>query len=258
MPWATHAAPIPHPFYDEKAQGWFWKETTPEPLLRQAPPTVKAPVVPPLPLTPEDTPLTSAWFRAHLGTIRDQALDDPTAENVRRYFVLQKALLDKAERFAEMAHSVVFQDPHLDERAQRPTTPFALALNHQAENHARLNALSQMAKAAGLLFVFRSDCRFCHLMAPLVGELSQRIGMRLYAVSLDGGDLPGLPPETLFKDPGLGQTLHLTATPALLLMVPQKGLFPVLEGSASALELEAHLYETGLASGLIPSHQHSE
>lgn len=244
--------PLPPSFYDEKARGWFWKEIHPEPSIK-VDPTSKEPSEAPTPNapSPREKPLTTEWFRAHLGTIRDQALDDPSPENVRHYFLLQKVLLDKAERFAEIARSVVFKDPLLDERSHHPTIPSALALWHQSDNQERFEALSFLARKAGLLFVFRSDCSFCHVMAPLVSGLSKRIHMRLFAVSLDGGNLNGLDQATRFNDPLLGQKLNMTATPAIFLLAPAHGVHPVLEGSASAIELEEHLYEAGLTAGII-------
>lgn len=245
-------AAVSHPFYDEKAKGWFWKERVPEPqVTSNAPPLTSPDTPPPSPPRPEDTPLSSAWFRAHLGAIRDEALDDPSPEKVRRFFMLQKALLDKAERFAASAQSVVLQNPELDERTRHPTTPAAKALHHQVTEARRQEALRAMGRQAGLVFIVRSDCRYCHLMAPLVAALAERMAIRLYPVSLDGGDVPGLKSDQLIKDPLIGEKLKLKSTPALFLMVPQKGLYPVLEGSASALELEAHLYEIGRIAGLI-------
>ena len=253
LPRIGWGSPLAHPFYEEKARGWFWKEAPPE---AKAPPVKPTPQPEaskaPDPLKLEDIPLTSAWFRSHLGAIRDEALDDPSPEKVRRFFMLQKALLDKADRFAQSAQSVVLQDPELDERGHHATTPSALALTHHAENASRHGVLREMGKKAGLLFVFRSDCRFCHLMAPLVRSLCEEIAMRLYPVSLDGGNLEGLEGHPLIKDPSLTLKLHLAATPALFLMVPEKGVYPVLEGSAPLPDLEAHLEAAGRIAGLVP------
>lgn len=253
LPLIVWGSPIAHPFYDEKAQGWFWKEKIPDPPKAPEPERPKAPepLSSPPSRSPSDEPLTSAWFRAHLGTIRDAALDDPSPEKVRQYFLLQKVLLDKAQRFAESAKRVVFQDPNLDERAHHASTPSALALEHQAQHDARHIDLSLIGKKAGLLFIFRSDCRYCHLMAPLINTLCQRTEIRLYSVSLDGGGLPGLPEESVLTDPALGQKLNLTVTPTLFLMVPGNGIHPVLEGSSSEVELEDRVIAAGRTAGLI-------
>lgn len=254
VPLIVRGAPVAHPFYDEKAQGWFWKEKipkSPEAVEPEAPrPKTEQPAFPPSRPSSEE-PLTSAWFRAHLGTIRDAALDDPTPEKVRQYFLLQKVLLDKAERFAESARAVVFQDPALDERTHRASSPSGLDLEHQAQQQSRHDDLSLIGKKAGLLFVFRSDCRYCHLMAPLISGLSLRTGIRLYSVSLDGGGIPGLPQDAMSTNPAWGQTLNLTVTPALFLMVPANGIHPVLEGSSTAIELEERVIAAGRAAGLI-------
>ena len=253
QPLIALGVPVAHPFYAEKAQGWFWKESPPQTPPTEDPPEREAKSLPQTESKAEDTPLTSAWFRAHLGAIRDEALDDPSPEKVKRFFLLQKALLDKAERFAETAQSVVLQDARLDERSHHPTTPRARAIRQESDAAVHHQALMALGKVAGLLFIFRSDCRYCHLMAPLIDALSEQFALRLYPVSLDGGALPGMRQGTVLADPLLGQTLHLTVTPALFLMVPHQGLYPILEGAASAMELEAHLYAAGRTAGLIPT-----
>jgi len=251
LPNIAKGAPVAHPFYEEKSRGWFWKETHPDPVPppKSAPSKEGASSTPPPQPASAETPLTSAWFRAHLGSIRDAALDDPTPEKVRQYFLLQKILLDKAERFAMTARSVVFLDPTLDERAHHAATPSGHALEQDAEAQTRRRDLTLIGKKAGLLFVFRSDCRYCHLMAPVVSRLSQRTGIRLYSVSLDGGALPGLAMASVSTDPALGEKLHLNVTPAIFLMVPQNGLHLVLEGSSTELELEDRILAAGRSLG---------
>ena len=83
-------------FYQGKSEGWFWYQTYPDPV----PPVQEKPAPPPPPPpAPEPVskvdqaptaPFTSAWIRLELPKFRDRAMDDPTPENVRAYYYLQR------------------------------------------------------------------------------------------------------------------------------------------------------------------------
>lgn len=112
------------------------------------------------------------------------------------YYYLQRVMMDKAQRFTDVARHVVMSDPLLDENQRRPIATFAAnEANYQA-GIASEQALAAIAKQAGLLFFFRSDCRYCHIQAPLLALLEKRFGFKVYAVSLDGQAMPnGLYPD---------------------------------------------------------------
>ena len=64
---------------------------------------------------------------------RDKAIDNPSPENVAAYYYLQRVMMDKAQRFTDMARRVVMSDPLLDENPRRPIATFAAnEANYQA------------------------------------------------------------------------------------------------------------------------------
>ena len=64
---------------------------------------------------------------------RDKAIDNPSPENVAAYYYLQRVMMDKAQRFTDMARRVVMSDPLLDENQRRPIATFAAnEANYQA------------------------------------------------------------------------------------------------------------------------------
>jgi conjugal transfer pilus assembly protein TraF len=205
----------------------------------------------PSPSPLEDQPLTAAWYRKHLGEIRDRALDDPSPENVRSFFLIQKSLLDKAETFAAAARDVVLSDPLLDERPSRSPSLSLSEGYGQTERLMRLQDLKALSGKAGLLFVYRSDCRYCHAMAPLLDTLCRKTGLHLIAMSLDGAPLHGLSTAIHRAAPDLAARLKLTVTPMLYLMMPPRRLETVLEGAATEIELEERILAAGRRLGLL-------
>lgn len=244
------AASDPLPYYDQKAQGWFWKERLPPPSPE--PPHHPETIDPQKTEESAPLPLTAAWFRRELGPIRDQALDEPTETHVLRFFQLQKILLDKAERFARVARSIVLSHPELDERSHPKTLKEPGPGARRTPDSAPSMALMALGRQAGLLLVHRSDCPYCQRMAPLLEHTAKASRLRLYALSLDGPGLEGLLSATAIKDHSLAQRLGVEATPALFLMVPGRGFYPLGEGFMTEAELEDRLLALGETLNLLP------
>ena len=53
--------------------------------------------------------------------------------------------------------------------------------------------LAALAREHGLIFFFRSDCPYCHAMAPTIRMLADRYGIEVLGVSIDGQGLPDFP-----------------------------------------------------------------
>ena len=89
---------LSEPYYHQKERGWFWYETLPEaPAEQESVPETKKPVEKSKTEQTQQTPspklLSSEWFRQHLTAYRDQAIDQPTPENVTAYLYLQRIML---------------------------------------------------------------------------------------------------------------------------------------------------------------------
>ena len=117
-------------------------ETTPEPAADEK---------------PGPAPFTVAWFNENIQKLRNQAIDNPTQENVRAYFLAQRIMLDKASRFTDMARLVTSTDPLIDENSRRSTSTFgAMDQSNEAENNSR-TVIKDVATKAGLFFFFRGE-----------------------------------------------------------------------------------------------------
>lgn len=248
-------------FYLRGEEGWFWYEREPDPQEEPEP----APPLPPPASTPTPSetpsgppPLSSAWLRERLGAYRDQAIDDPTPDNVALYLYLQRVAMDKASRFAAATQRAVQFDPFLDEITQRPTANFAANLVNEQTAKQRAALLAQIAQGAGVLFFFRSDCPYCEAQAPLLATLRERHGFAVLPVSVDGAPLPGGHFPTFQRDAGQAQALGVVSTPALFLARPPDGVALIAQGLLSLSQLEERLLTAALEAGWISEAEYAK
>ena len=248
-------------FYLRGEEGWFWYERelepqeTPEPAP-PLPPPASAPTPSATPSGPP--PLSSAWLRERLGAYRDQAIDDPTPDNVALYLYLQRVAMDKASRFAAATQRAVQFDPFLDEITQRPTANFAANLVNEQTAKQRAALLQKIGNEAGVLFFFRSDCPYCEAQAPLLATLRERHGFAVLPVSIDGAPLPGGHFPTFQRDAGQAQALGVVSTPALFLARPPDGVVLIAQGLLSLSQLEDRLLTAALEAGWITEGEYAK
>ena len=259
-PWAwgvdTTSASEPL-FFLDKERGWFWRESQPVPkkseLIAPKPSNPNPPPIQHFPnsSSPEPSPFSAAWFRKNLERYRDRAIDDPSSENVAAYYYLQRVMMDKAHRFTDVARQVVMSDPLLDENQRRPIATFAANESNRLAGVASEQALSTVARQAGILFFFRSDCPYCHIQAPLLAVLEKRFGFKVYAVSLDGKPMPGEFYLDFHTDRGQANLLGVVSTPAMFLMKPPDDIAPLSQGALSLDELTGRILLAAHESGWI-------
>jgi conjugal transfer pilus assembly protein TraF len=173
-----------------------------------------------VPQTVEPPALSAAWFRAKLDGYRDAAIDNPTSENVTRYLVLQKIVMDKAAAYQEMASSVVLNEPLLDANTERPLDTMAANAANDVAGAATEALLKKLGETTGLAFFFSSDCEICASQVHVLDSFARQYGTAVIMVSLDGKPLPGIPLERWVPDAGQAKAMGVDAAPALVLMHP--------------------------------------
>ena len=273
--WGDEGGDVPElSYFADKQRGWFWYEVLPEPVVEKKPEQPKAvpvesktaqkqpSVVEPQSVQPtqippvEPAPLSSAWLRKNMENYLNQAIDDPSHENVAAFYYLQRVMMDKAERFTNAARFVVMSDPQLDETVRRPIATYAAnEANHQAGIAAE-RALKDIAGQVGILFFFRSDCAYCHVQAPILSMLERAYGFKIYAVSLDGLPMPNGLFSNFKLDRGQAALLGVEQTPALFLMKPPKQVVPLSQGVLSLEEMTSRILLAGKEAGWIEPSQY--
>ena len=110
------------------------------PPERVAPPAPESPPTPPPPLPRKSIRelTTTKDIREELDRLKDEAVINPTKENVRTYLEAQQYVMGKGSTFADMARRVVWETAELDYSLRRPTNALAIdAFKSSAARHAR-------------------------------------------------------------------------------------------------------------------------
>lgn len=159
---------------------------------------------------------TAEQMRAELKRREDVAVMNPTDANLKHYLELWQQVQDKGAVFADSWRRVVWQHPELDYSLKRPANNTAIKMYDGQREQNQERHLKELAKEHGLIFFFRSDCPYCHAMAPSLKMLSEKYGIEVLAVSIDGAAL--LPEYPQFKD-GRNQVMKwgIERVPALFI-----------------------------------------
>jgi conjugal transfer pilus assembly protein TraF len=241
-------------YWQQHREGWFWYRDPPPPRARSSP---REPAT-------SSRPSELADFEAmqqRLEMLKRVAVMNPTDDNLMAYMRFQRMVMDRSQVFADRWQRLVWREPSLDYASEgRPTNTLAIAAFDERQRERDTAAVRQLAATHGLVFVFRSDCPFCHRFAPVLKRFAHTHGLTVLAVSLDGGSLPEYPDAR--PDNGIAARLNARAVPALYLTQPSRREFrPVGFGLMSdtdlleriaALAREADLATTPNASRTMP------
>lgn len=138
--------------------------------------------------------LTSlAEIQKEVNRLHEQAILDPTEKNVLEFLKAQEWVVSKSSLYTDVARRVIWQNPEVDPTARHSLATYAASNQRQRLEQQREDVMVGIGKSHGFLFFFRGDCPFCHDMAPVVKAISDRYGMPVVAVSLDGGAVPAFP-----------------------------------------------------------------
>lgn len=172
---------------------------------------------------------------------RALAIVDPTPDNLKAYIAAQEAMMNMGSVFSDVWRRVVWQNPDLNYELKRPVNNAAIATYASARKAAEKRQLSDINKEWGLFFFFRSDCPYCHRLAPTLKFLTDTYGITVLPVSVDGAGLPEYPNPQ--RDNGLVEKLGIRQVPMLVLgNVKDKRLMPLASGVISAQDVIERIY----------------
>lgn len=136
---------------------------------------------------------TAEELRQELKRREDLAVMNPSEQHMKDYLELWQLTQDKGAVFADSWRRVVWQNPGLDYAQKRPVNNSAIKIYDEGRLQNEEQQLRTLAREHGLIFFFRSDCPYCHAMAPTLRMLSDKYGIEVLAVSVDGQGLPDFP-----------------------------------------------------------------
>jgi conjugal transfer pilus assembly protein TraF len=194
-------------------EGWFWYRDP-------RPPTPKPKPAPAAPTRPKELADFEA-MQKHLDELKRVAVMNPSDANLLAYMRYQRHVMDKSEVFAQRWQRLVWTTPDLDYTTSgRPTNALAIAAYDEQQRERQAQAVRALATTHALLFIFRSDCPYCHRLAPILKRFEQEYGLTVFPVSLDGRGLPEYP--TPQPDNGIAAKLNASMVPALYLTAPSR------------------------------------
>lgn len=192
--------------------------------------------------TPEEQALDriDAWQR-ELKAKRALSILEPTPEHVRAYIEAQEQLTQRAALYSDVWRRVVWQSPELNYELKRPANNAAVAVYADQRKVTESQMLADIGKEWGLFFFFRSDCPYCHRLAPTLRFLTEAYGISVLPVSVDGGALPEYPEPQ--RNNGLVEKLGIRQVPMLVLgNVKDRRLLPLGSGVISAQDVIERIY----------------
>lgn len=229
-------------FWGDAWRGWhFYEDPVPEAEPpRSLPPKPAAPAAAARDSRQNTRPpelVELEHLRKRVEDLRGIAVMRPTEANVRRYMELEAKVVAQASTFADVAQRVAWTTPELDPSLQgRPVNAKALEVFEAQQMGDRSRSIAELGRDHVLLFFFRGDCPYCHAFAPTLEAFQARHGIRVVAISVDGGPMPGFPDAR--RDNGIATTLKVTQVPAVYLAQPFTGrLTPIGFGVLSEAQL---------------------
>lgn len=178
---------------DASKFNWYCDEdpTPPKPADK---PAAARPANPrgPVPVATKDIK-TAEQMRVELKRREDVAVMNPSDQNLREYLELWQMAQDKGAVFADSWRRVVWTNPDLDYSLRRPVSNASVKQFDAQLEGRQDDQLRALAKEHGLIFFFRSDCPYCHQMAPVLKMLQAKYGIEVLGVTVDGGGLPDFP-----------------------------------------------------------------
>ncbi|HRH87190.1 MAG TPA: conjugal transfer protein TraF [Rubrivivax sp.] len=236
-------------YWSDTWRGWHFYEEPEAEVEHRAPTAPRQARDPskPVPSRPREL-IEFEQLQKTLEETRHIAVMRPTEANVRRYMELEAQVVARASTFADMAQRIAWASPELDPSVQgRPVNAKALEVFDQLQMAQRSEAIGALGRDHVLLFFFRGDCPYCHAFAPTLQAFQARHGIRVVAVSVDGGSMPGFAGAR--RDNGISRTLQVSQVPAVYLAQPFTGVItPIGFGVLS----EAQLLERVAIVGAAP------
>lgn len=233
-------------YWGERGEGWFWYKDPPPPAPKKKKDD-KAPSAP----AGKQAPATVAEkalqeFQALQKRVEETqkiAIMYPTPENAKAFMQAYQEAKDRSSTFTDVVQRTMWVNPEYDYNFRgRPTNPAAMAVFDQDVLKERDDVVRKLAKTHGLFFFFRSDCPYCHAMAPMIKQFQSRYGVNVIPVSLDGGTLPQFP--NAIRDNGIAQNLGVSTVPATFMAIPrEKQIVPIGYGVMNLEEMADRIYQ---------------
>lgn len=122
-----------------------------------------------------------------LEELKARAILEPSPENVTAYVRFQREQLDRSSMFADVWQRALWQDPGLDYTLQRPVSTLGKRAWIDQRKSDRDRVMGALSQRYGVFYFFSSSCGACDIFSPILKAVSDKFGLAVLAVSMDGG-----------------------------------------------------------------------
>ena len=166
-------------------------------------------------------PSARSQLAAISGTLEElkaRAILEPSPANVTAYVRFQREQLDRSSMFADVWQRALWQDPGLDYTLQRPVSTLGKRAWIDQRKTDRDLAMARLSERYGVFYFYASSCGACDIFGPILKAVSDKYGLSVLAVSMDGGPSATFPNHVVdagqYERLGLGTDRQV---PALVL-----------------------------------------
>ena len=128
-----------------------------------------------------------AAIGTQLEELKARAILEPSPENVTAYVRFQREQLDRSSMFADVWQRALWQDPGLDYTLQRPVSTLGKRAWIDQRKSDRDRVMGALSQRYGVFYFFSSSCGACDIFSPILKAVSDKYGLAVLAVSMDGG-----------------------------------------------------------------------
>ncbi|ENK3133419.1 thioredoxin family protein [Escherichia coli] len=186
------------PFVSGQAfkKGFFWYDDparkTEEEIMETTPPLSSSPQS----VKEEKIELNSKWLKDNMPRLLTQAMDNPTPENLSRFYTAQRLMLDIGTRFSDKSKDYFLKNPMMSEKRRQPVEKVALDAHRTVVEKNQQTVMKDIFTKSGLFFFFQSTCQFCHEESQTLQFMQNYYSVEILPVSMDGRPLQ----NGLFQD----------------------------------------------------------
>jgi conjugal transfer pilus assembly protein TraF len=134
-----------------------------------------------------------AAIGTQLEELKARAILEPSPENVTAYVRFQREQLDRSSMFADVWQRALWQDPRLDYTLQRPVSTLGKRAWIDERKTDRDRVMATLSQRYGVFYFFASSCGACDIFSPILKSVSDKYGLAVLAVSMDGGPSASFP-----------------------------------------------------------------
>ncbi len=191
----------------------------------------------------------------HLGLAMERAEADailePSDDHLAKVLELRAHILAQARRYADAYQRFLWSHPDQDFTLRVAQRSDALAETADLSKKYRDQALQHLSRVYALLYVFRSDCPYCHIFSKFLNRFQSQYDFQVLSFSLDGRGSSNYPHPIIDQNFLRQHGLHPQAVPALYLVRPESNQILTLGfGLMNLLDIKNRILSlTGYAQG---------